>query len=137
MSKEIVFVTRFFPKASETFVVSNVVEAIKKGFSVRVIAQEVAPLVESSQESLLKKYKVMDVTTAFTEPIEKKERLKKAVYYLCNPVLLFYFLKYVYVKKKVSLSYIFLLHFYKPYRKAAAFHVHFATVSGSISILKK
>lgn len=138
MDKDIVFIVSDFPLVSQTFVVSNVVEAIKKGYDVQVLTSRLYDVTESSQSEIISEYKVMDKTSCFTEPVKKSERYKMAFKYLLDFKMLYYFIKYIFVKeKKISLSDIFLLQYYKPYRKAKVFHVHFADAASFIVNLKK
>ncbi|MEP0263907.1 glycosyltransferase [Dokdonia sp.] len=138
MDKDIVFIVSDFPLVSQTFVVSNVVEAIKKGYDIQVLTSRLYDVTESSQSEIISKYAVMDKTSCFTEPVKKSERYKMAFTSLFDFTILYYFIKYIFVKeKKISLSDIFLLKYYKPYRKAKVFHIHFADAASFIVNLKK
>ena len=53
LSKDIVFIVSEFPLVSQTFVVSNVVEAIKEGYDIQVLASRLHNASASSQEKLL------------------------------------------------------------------------------------
>lgn len=136
MKKEVVFKNKSFPTVSETFVVNNVVVAIKNGFEVTIITDKKHAPTKSSQTQLLINHKIPDKTRVFTEPKGKVKRYVTALMLLFNPVLLFYYIKYVKFTKKKSLSLLFRLAFYYPYRKTT-FHVHFATALEPLLELKK
>lgn len=138
MNKDIVFIASNFPVVSQTFVVSNVVEAIKKGYKVQVLTSRLYDVAQSSQSDIISTYKVMNSTSCFTEPVKKSVRYKMALKHLLDVKMLYYFIKYILIKKdKISLSDIFLLQYYKPYRNAKVFHVHFANAATLIVNLKK
>jgi colanic acid/amylovoran biosynthesis glycosyltransferase len=132
----IVFKTVSFPTISETFIVSNIVETIKKGFKVKIIVDTINSNNTTSQPDLLAQYGLLELVSMFQQPTEKKARYIKAFRYLLNPVLFYYFIKYSLFKGKNSLSYIFILNFYSKYRDVAAYHVHFATAIHPLIELK-
>lgn len=111
---------------SETFVVNNVVEAIKNGFQVTVITDKKNDSSFSTQEELLNDYSISEKIEKFSEHGKKSKRYFKAFCHLLNPVWFYYYIKYAQFKKKKSLSLLFRLAFYYPHRKTT-FHVHFAT----------
>lgn len=127
MNNLIIFKTIAFPTISETFIVSNIVEAVKKGYEVKIIVDSINPKANTSQPNLLTQYGLLDKVSKFEQPRGKVNRYIKAVYFLLNPVLFFYFIRYIKMKKKISLSYIFILRFYLKFKKVKIFHVHFAT----------
>lgn len=137
MNSKIIFKVSTFPTISETFVVNNVVEAIKKGFEVCIVAKNKKPIAESSQQKLLQKYKMLDKTIVFSEPKGKVNRYLKAIFLLANPVLTYYFIKYIRLKKKKNLTLLFNLYFYLPLKNTTVFHVHFANAISPLLDLKK
>jgi colanic acid/amylovoran biosynthesis glycosyltransferase len=137
VGSKIVFKVKSFPTVSETFVVNNVVEAIKCGFDVSVITDKKNTAAKSSQENLLKDFVVLDKTFVFTQPKLRYKRYIKAFLLLLNPVLFYFFIKYVRFKKKRDLTLLFCLAFYYPHRKATAFHVHFGNTVEPLFELKK
>lgn len=138
MSKDIVFILSDFPLVSQTFVVSNVVEAIKKGYDTQVLTLKVYNVSESAQQEIIDAHDVMRKTSCFTEPIKKSKRYGLALKCVLDLKIAYYFSKYAFLKKrKISLSDLFLLAYYKPYRKAKIFHVHFADAASFIINLKK
>ena len=93
-SIQIVFKTNAFPQLSETFIVSNIVEAIKQGFSIKIIVDLIKSEKDSSQPELLEKYGIMEKVFTVPSPKNKLKRYLKALQYLIHPLLFFYFLKY-------------------------------------------
>ncbi len=136
MKKKIIFKTKSFPTVSETFVVNNVVEAIKNGFEVTIITDKKNNLTKSSQTQLLNDHKIPDKTRVFTEPTGKLNRYITALMILFNPVLLFYYIRYAKFRKKKNLSLLFRMAFYYPYR-TMTFQVHFANALEPLLELKK
>lgn len=137
MSNLIIFKTHSFPNVSETFIVSNIIETIKRGFNVKIIVDTIKTKADTSQIELLEQYDLMNKVSKMDHPVTKRLRNKKTIYLLGKPVLFYYFIKYILYKKKKSLDYIFTLHYYLNYRKAKVFHVHFATAINPLFELKK
>jgi colanic acid/amylovoran biosynthesis glycosyltransferase len=137
MSNLIVFKTNSFPTFSETFIVSNIREAIDAGFEVKIIVDAINPKTNTSQPNLLARYGLLDKVFKFEQPIGKIIRKIKAVYLLLNPLMLNYFIKYCIFEGRKSLDYVFVLKFYWEYRNAKCFHVHFATAINPLFDLKE
>lgn len=133
----IVFKTRVFPKKSETFIVRNICHALDQGFDVRVVVRKILKDTESSQQEKIESYKLMERVSKFHSPQGKFNRLLKAFIFLIFPVILIYFFKYCISERKISLAYIFRLHFYRFVRKNSVFHVHFGTAVNPLLLLKK
>ncbi|MFK5879880.1 MAG: hypothetical protein QM478_10345, partial [Flavobacteriaceae bacterium] len=141
MSKKIdntiVFKTKSFPNVSETFIVSNIVTSINKGYSFAIIVDEINTKENTSQLNLLEEFSLLDKVFKFSQPKGKRKRYIRTIRYLFNPILFYYFIKYFIYKGEKSLDYIFTLKFYLKYRKARAFHVHFATAINPLIELKE
>lgn len=137
MKPTIIFKTHLFPEISQTFVVSNVIEAIRHGYVVKIIADRINPIESGSQANLMEQHEIMSLVSKMNPPQTTMKRLLKAFQYVLNPVLFYYFIKYCLFTSKVSLSYLFILKFYAVYRNATIFHIHFATNATDISILKR
>ena len=137
MARTIIFKTRSFPTISETFIVTNIIETIKKGYDVKILVDIINSKSNSSQPELLKLFGLMDKVVIFNSPVKKKERILKALGKLLNPIVLIYFFKYCAIKKKKSLEYIFILSHYFKLRDAKNFHVHFGTAINPLLDLKK
>ncbi len=137
MKPLVVFKTVSFPTFSETFIGSNITEAIDAGFDVKIIVDTINASDNTSQPDLLAKYGLLDKVLRFEQPRGKINRYIKAASHLLNPLLLYCFIKYSIFKGKKSLDYIFILKFYWKFRNAAAYHVHFATVIHPLFELKE
>jgi colanic acid/amylovoran biosynthesis glycosyltransferase len=138
MDTKIVFKTNSFPIISETFIVSNIVETIKNGHEIIIIADKKNKYTDSSQTDLLEKYCLMDKVLQYYSSKGKWKRYKRAIKAIIStPILSFYFAKYILFKRNKSLDYLFILKFYYKLRKAAAFHVHFATAIDPLFELKE
>lgn len=134
--KRVVFKVNNFPTMSETFVVNNIVAAIEKGFDVRIITNRIGSLQDSSQPNLFKEYNLLQKTYAYRSPKALWKRLLDFFYLIFNPVLSYFFIKYIFNEKKIKIEYMYKLKSYLPYRNAV-FHVHFATAIGPLLELKE
>ena len=134
--KSIVIKVNSFPSVSETFIVSNIVAAIDKGYKVDIITKSKKSVIASSQEHLFKKYNLLKHTHSFKQPYKKYKRYLFGIYSLLQPVVLFYFFKYSKQNKGKRLEFLFKLQFYRRFRNSELFHVHFATAAEEIPYLK-
>lgn len=137
MQHTIIYITHLFPNASETFVVSNVIAAIRQGFNVKVVADRINPKQRWTQPHLFKSIDMSQLVVLYLQPFGKFNRLINGVAFLLNPIHLYFYIKYCLVSEKLSLTPVFTLKFYKAFRNANVFHVHFLNNSEEISILKK
>lgn len=137
MSRYVVFKTNSFPTFSETFIVSNIIEAINAGFEIKIIVDSINEKTNTSQPNLLEQYGLLDKVLKFDQPKGNLNRKVKAIYLLLNPLMLYFFIKYILYKGKKSFDYAFILNFYWKYRKAVAYHVHFATAIHPLFDLKE
>jgi colanic acid/amylovoran biosynthesis glycosyltransferase len=126
-----------FPSVSETFVVSNIIGAIDKGYSVKILADSIQFPDLSSQSNLINKYNLLDATVSYKAPKGKARRYLLGLFYMLNPILLYYFIAYCRFQRKITWEYIFILKFYSSYRRVHAFHVHFATALDPLPALKE
>lgn len=137
MKKTIVYKIRVFPTISETFIISNVVAAIKAGYEVKIIPDIVLDKKVSSQLNLLDKYNILDKVVQFKIPRNKYVRYYQAFRLLSDPILLIYFLKYCFLKRKITLLFLFTLKFYQQFKTNTIFHVHFANREKPLFDLKR
>jgi len=133
----IIFKTNSFPNISETFIVSNIIETIKKGYSVTIITDKINSISKTSQKNLIDDFELIKRTQVNFSPKERPIRYLKAMYLLLHPLKLYFFFKFWQLRKKKSLSYIFIIQFYWKFRKAKLFHVHFATAINPLFDLKQ
>lgn len=137
MAKKIIFKLKSFPVASETFIVRNIVEAINNKFDVTILTENKKPIENSSQIEILEDFKLMNKTFAFAQPTRKVNRYFKAMQHFFNPILGYYFLRHISIHGVKSLSFLFWLHFFLPYRNTDTIHVHFATAINPLFELKE
>jgi colanic acid/amylovoran biosynthesis glycosyltransferase len=130
VQKKVVYKLKEFPTPSETFVVSNIVSAIEAGFEVEIVTDVLHPLSYSSQPELIEKYRLRE-RTYLTETTETYNRL------LLHPLYLYYFLKFCIQKRRIDLSFMKILGFYRNFRKNTVFHVHFGTSVPPLHYLKQ
>jgi len=76
MKRTIVFKTNSFPNISETFIVSNIVEAIKYGYEVKIIVDAINAKTNTSQPDLLAKYDLLDKVSKFENRITIRNSIK-------------------------------------------------------------
>jgi colanic acid/amylovoran biosynthesis glycosyltransferase len=137
MKQELLVIkTKAFPVASQTFIVSNAIEALRQGFDVRILCNHKRPFTYSSQTNLLNKYKLDSKVEAFKLPKNVFKRFSFATFCFLHPSIAFYFLKYSYQFKSFELNILFKLFYYKPYRRAKVFHIHFADSADIVPKLK-
>lgn len=72
---KIIFKTNSFPNISETFIVTNIIEAIKRGFKVTVLTNRLNQITDTSQLNLLEDYQLMNQVLRYSSPKEKKSGL--------------------------------------------------------------
>ncbi|OEI79806.1 hypothetical protein AST99_12550 [Formosa algae] len=126
-----------FPNVSETFVISNILQVLDQGSNVVILAQKKKSSKNSSQSELYNHYSLDEKVLEFKEPQKSFQRYFQALILLLNPLIFFYFFKCCLVLNRVSLEFVFKLKYYKPYRKANIFHIHFAIAGDLIPLLKK
>jgi colanic acid/amylovoran biosynthesis glycosyltransferase len=133
----IIFKVPSFPEVSETFILSAIISAIKSGEEVKIIANKVKAVANSSQPELLFEYDLLKKSIEFQQPTDKKLRKRAFLAFLFKPVSLYYYFKFCLIKGKVSLDYVFYLNFYASLRKTAVFHAHFLPSLTPLLELKK
>lgn len=138
MGIDIVFRVKKFPYLTETFIVSNVVEAIRQGYEIKIIANQIYPLQYGTQKEIVEELALMDnvVLNPLLKEHHKLKRYLIALRLLFNFTLLFYFIKYCWFKKRISFSYLFIIKFYSSFKAVKLFHIHFADAGEDVSILK-
>jgi len=137
ISKKLVIIVGTFPKPSETFIVSNIIGAIEKGYEVRVLVKEKKTSTSSTQEKLLHKYQILEKTICLRYPIKTYKCLIFGGFCMSHPIVFWYFLKYIWVFKKIDWKLLFSLHYFHPFRKTDIIHVHFGLNAEYIPMLKQ
>ncbi|MHB1147229.1 MAG: glycosyltransferase [Lutibacter sp.] len=138
--KKIVFKVPEFPHLSETFIVAQIVTALKLGYEVEILIRK---LVESGidlNSGLIEKYCLIDkiIIEDYKIPKNKIIRLFKWMMLLIiNFKDVNYILKFYKEYNKFSLTWLYQWHFYKQFNEAAIIHIQYGTNKYPIDILKK
>ena len=140
MPKTIVFKIWKFPQLSETFVVNQIVTAIKLGYEVKVLVGEEQNFEEHSNIKLIDEYKIRDkiVKEDYKIPLNRFLRITKGFFLMLGFVLqLPAFFRFYKLSSKKEISIIYQFHFYKKFKNIHAFHIQFGTNKFPVDILKK
>ncbi|MDT0686856.1 glycosyltransferase family 4 protein [Autumnicola psychrophila] len=138
--KQILFRIRQFPHLSETFVLAQMITAKKAGFEVTILIDELLSFQESTHEETILKHQ-FDKRIVFEDyriQSNKFIRLFKAAF-----ILLKHFknikklIKFLSLKKKFSLTWIYQFNFYKKFENFDVYHIQYGTSSKPFDILKK
>ena len=126
-----------FPHFSETFVVSNIVYALKGGCKLNIYTDKYLGITNSSQKDLLQQYEVQKIIEQ--PPVLPQHKLKKLIFVFkalsYNNIITHIWSIYK-VKRKKSLSPLALLYQYR-HLKNNILHVHFNNAVDSILPLYK
>lgn len=126
MKKSIVIKTGTFPQISETFIVSNIIYAIRQGFNVKVFCDTCLGFSNSSQQDELLQYQVKE---KIFPPINPKQntffKFIELLSFLINPRNVYFTFKYRAYKPKGFFNCAFILKQYEHVPYYQVFHVHF------------
>lgn len=140
MQKKIVFKVPEFPHLSETFIVAQIVTAIKLGYEVEILVRKLLDNANVLNTGLIKNYSLLDkiLTEDYKIPENKIVRLFKWMLLLIiNFKYLKFILKLYKEYPKFSLTWLYILNFYKQFNEIAIFHIQYGTNKHPIDILKK
>lgn len=140
MKKSILFKIWKFPQLSETFIVNQIVLAIKMGYEVKILVKELNDINENANFELFKKYRLKDkiIIEDYKIPKQKSKRIFKAFKLLIQNVSLLKHLKEYYKNSNSKgLLPFYEFFFYKPYRNVDVIHVQFGTNKHPVDIMKK
>lgn len=139
MSKrKVIFKVPEFPHVSETFIVAQIVTAIKLGYNVEILIRKL--LTYNSNSGLIEQYGLLDkiIVEDYKIPKNKILRLFKWMMLLIiNLKHLSHILKFYKEYPKFSLTWLYQWHFYKQFNKAAIIHIQYGTNKYPLDILKK
>jgi colanic acid/amylovoran biosynthesis glycosyltransferase len=138
--KTILFKIKQFPHLSETFIVNQIIMAIELGYDVKILVKDILNFNESTYNELFEKYGISDIIILdqYNIPTNKFWRLCKAAGIILRRISeIFKFLKYVKLKSRFSLTWIFEIAFYDQFRDINIIHVQYGTNVHPIDILKK
>ncbi len=140
MKKSILFKIWKFPQLSETFIVNQIVLAIKMGYEVRILAGELTDISKNTNTKLFEEYNLSEkiIIEDYKIPIKKTKRIFKAVWLLLKNIsLMLHLIKYYKESDKKGLLPLYEFFFYKPYRNFDVIHIQFGTNKHPVDIMKK
>ncbi|MHA6279853.1 glycosyltransferase [Salinimicrobium sp. CAU 1759] len=137
---QILFKTQQFPHLTETFVLSQIILAIEEGHQVNILLQDLLDFEKSTHAKLLEKYKINEkiIIDKYDIPKNKIPRLFKALKILLrNFKDLGKWLKYIRLKSKFSLTWIYEFDFYKQFQHFDIIHVQYGTNVHPVDLIKR
>lgn len=140
MHKKILFKIWKFPRLSETFIVNQIVMAIKFGYDVRILTEEVCDISENSNQELFKEFKLEDklILEDYKIPKRKMGRaIKVAGLILKRPYLLPALYRFYKQNPRKGFFAVFQFFFYQSFRDYETIHIQFGTNKSPVDILKK
>lgn len=138
--KRILFKIWKFPKLSETFIVNQVITAIKLGYEVRILAEEVCDISENGNQELFLEFGLEDklILEDYKIPETKMGRLLKTAWFILKrPNLLDPLLKFYHKSDRKGFFPVFQFFFYESFRAYEVIHIQFGTNKNPVDILKK
>lgn len=138
--KKIVFKIPEFPHLSETFIVAQIVTAIKLGYEVVILVRKKIDFDIRLVSSLIVEYGLLNkiIIEDYKIPKIKLIRLLKWLFILIKNLKDFKFIfKYYKEQTKFSLTWLFEWDFYNEFKGVDIFHVQYGTNSNPLSTLKK
>ena len=138
--KKLVFKIRQFPHLSETFILAQIITAIKCGYDVRLLINDVLDFESSKQKNLIEKYDIDKKIIIENYKIPKNKIIRLFRW----SGLLFYNLKnlkqiFRYHKEypKFSFTWLYQWDFYRKFDDVDIFHIQYGTNSSLLATLKK
>lgn len=138
--KKIVFKVPEFPHLSETFIVAQIVTAIKLGYEVEILIRKLVVNDNASNAVLIGQYGLLDkiIIEDYKIPKKKIVRLFKwMMLLLINLKNLKCIVKFYKEFPKFSLTWLYQWYFYKQFNEAAIIHIQYGTNKYPIDNLKK
>lgn len=138
--KKIVFIVQEFPHLSETFIVAQIVTAIKLGYKVEILIKKLLGIETSATYGLIEQYGLLDkvIIVDYKIPKSKITRLLKWIMLLIvNLKDLNFIFKFYKEYTQFSLTWLYQWCFFKQFNEVAIVHVQYGTNSKPLDILKK
>lgn len=133
MKPSIIFKLNRFPEVSETFIVSNIIYAIRQGFKVRVLCNTFLGLSNSSQQEELQHYGVENKIISIIKPKENTfAKFIQLFSFLLKPRNAYFTFKYRTYKPIGFLNCAFILKQYENLLYNQVFHIHFNSTLDSL-----
>jgi len=140
LEKKLLFKIWKFPQLSETFILAQIITAIKCGYKVNILVEDLLDIEESKQQGLIEKYKILDkiIIENYQIPKNKLRRFLKACFLVCiNLPYFIKLIKYLLNEKILSISVVYRFQFYKQFKDYDIIHVQYGTNVKPIDVLKK
>lgn len=139
-SKKIVFKVPEFPHVSETFIVAQIVTAIKLGYEVQILIRKFPNTNVSLCSSLIEQYCLLDKIIIEDYNIPKNKIIRSFSWFILllkNIKSINYIIKFHKEFPKFSLTSLFTWHFYQKFKEVAIIHIQYGTFKYPMDILKK
>lgn len=140
LKQSILFKIWKFPQLSETFIVNQMVLAIKMGFEVKILVGELFEISNNANINLFEEFNLSEkiIIEDYRIPLTKSKRIIKASRLLLKNIFLFpHLVKYYKDSGKSGLLPLYEFFFYKPYRDFDTIHIQFGTNKHPVDIMKK
>lgn len=137
---KILFKISHFPQVSETFVIAQIVTAIKCGFEAQILVKEFLDFKENGQDEVFKKYDLENKIIVENLRIPKNRilRLLKALFLVIQNIRdIAIIFQLINERKKFELGFLYEIQFYKKFRKIDIIHIQFGNNHQPFEILKK
>lgn len=140
IKKRILFKVSEFPLVSETFIVSQIVSAIKLDYDVKILVKNIRNKNSHISTELIEKYLLLDKIILEDYKIPKNKILRLLTWLkilIQNLKDLNYILKFYKEFTAFSLSYLFQWRFYEQFKNIDIFHIQYGTNKHPLDLLKK
>ncbi len=138
--KTILFKVWKFPQLSETFIVNQIVLAIRLGYDVRILVGEFSDISKNGNLQLFERFNLQDkiIIEDYKVPLNKVQRIIKAGQLVLENLRLLPKLKSYYKESgKKGVLPLYEFFFYEQFRAIDIFHIQFGTNKHPIDLLKK
>jgi len=139
-NKKIVFKVSEFPHLSETFIVAQIVTAIKLGYKIEILIKNFLDNDTVKDSILIKEHNLLDkiIIEDYNIPNNKLIRfIKWLILIILNCKNLNFIIKFHKEFPRFSLTWLYQWSFYQKFRDVSIFHVQYGTNSKPLDILKK
>ena len=137
MNRTIVYKTKNFPALSESFVLQNIVQTIRSGYDVKIVADQIFKAENAANPQLVRDFDLIAKTRRIHYPPSKLKRAIKGLWLLLRPSCMKYGIRYILHMKAIRPKYGYILQFYNQYRGHEVIHIHFADNVEPVLILKR
>lgn len=138
--KKIIFKVPEFPHLSETFILAQIITAIKSGYEVKILIRKLLDNDTVINSTLIKEYNLLDkiIIEDYKIPKNKLIRfIKWLILILLNCKSLNSIMKFYHEFPRFSLTWLYQWCFYQKFRDVSIFHVQYGTNSKPLDVLKK